>query len=332
MSKLDLQPFEDLAAWDALVQRSPQGSLFCESWFAEAAREPVQRFAVMQKGTLKAGLCLPLAADGRGVIAPDLTIYAGLLYDLDAGRQRVKRRHDEFQIAEFVAAELATRFERVELQLAPQIEDLRPWLWHDYHGPAGGRFQLDLRYTTVLDISSLQGVGGSESAAQASTLFAEMETVRRYSVREGWKKGGRVEIVHDSAPLIDFYRALMSAQGQPPEEHRLQAMAGVMQGLISRGRGAIFHVLDAEGQLLYAVGYGWDERRAYYLYGAGSPDRSAPWQGTLAHWVAFQYLAQEHGLSEVDLEGVNSPQRGWFKLGFGGDLVSYACIRRGEQA
>lgn len=332
MSKLDLQPFEDLDAWDALVQRSPQGSLFCESWFAEAAREPVQRLAVMQKGTLKAGLCLPLSADGRGVIAPDLTIYAGLLYDLDAGRQRVKRRHDEFQIAEFVAAELATRFERIELQLAPQVEDLRPWLWHDYHGPAGGRYQLDLRYTTVLDISSLQGVGGSESAAQASALFTEMETVRRYSVREAWKKGGRVEIVHDSAPLIDFYRALMSAQGQPPEEHRLQAMAGVMQGLISRGRGAIFHVLDAEGQLLYAVGYGWDERRAYYLYGAGSPARSAPWQGTLAHWVAFQYLAQEHGLSEVDLEGVNSPQRGWFKLGFGGDLVSYACIRRGEQA
>ncbi|MGM9514205.1 hypothetical protein ACS5PK_08125 [Roseateles sp. DB2] len=332
MSKLDLQPFEDLAAWDALVQRSPQGSLFCESWFAEAAGEPVQRWAVMQKGTLKAGLCLPVSADARRVIAPDLTIYAGLLYDLDPDRQRVKRRHDEFQIAEFVATELAARFDGIELQLAPQIEDLRPWLWHDYHGPAGSRYQTDLRYTTVLDIGSLQGLGGQEDAAQQSALFTEMETVRRYSVREGWKKGGRVEIVHDSSALLAFYRALMSAQGQPPEESKLQAMAGVMQGLISRGRGAIFHVLDADSALLYAVAYGWDERRAYYLYGAGSPERSAPWQGTLAHWVAFQYLAQEHGLSEVDLEGVNSPQRGWFKLGFGGDLVSYCCVRRGEVA
>ncbi len=332
MSKLDLQPFEDLAAWDALVQRSPQGSLFCESWFAAAAREPVQRWAVMQKGALKAGLCLPVSADGRRVIAPDLTIYAGLLYDLDAERQRVKRRHDEFQIAEFVAAELAARFDGVELQLAPQIEDLRPWLWHDYHGPAEARYQTDLRYTTVLDISPLQGLGGQEAAAQQSPLFAEMETVRRYSVREGWKKGGRVEIVHDNAALLDFYRALMSAQGQPPEEAKLQAMAGVMQGLFEHGRGAIFHVLDAEGRLLYAVAYGWDERRAYYLYGAGSPERSTPWQGTLAHWVAFQYLAQEHGLGEVDLEGVNSPQRGWFKLGFGGDLVPYCCVRRGGAA
>lgn len=331
MSKLDLQRFEDLAAWDALVQRSPQGSLFCESWFAEAAGEPVQRWAVMQKGTLKAGLCLPVSADGRRVVSPNLTIHAGLLFDLDPGRQRVKRRHDEFQIAEFVATELAARFESIELQLSPQIEDLRPWLWHDYHGPAAGRYHTDLRYTTVVDISSLQGTGASEAAAQQSPLFAEMETVRRYSVREGWKKGGRVEIVHDSAALLDFYRALMSAQGQPPEEAQLQAMAGVMQALISRGRGAIFHVRDAEAQLLYAVAYGWDERRAFYLYGAGSPARSTPWQGTLAHWVAFQYLAQEHGLGEVDLEGVNSPQRGWFKLGFGGDLVPYACVRRGVQ-
>lgn len=330
MSKLDLQPFEDLAAWDALVQRSPQGNLFCESWFSEAAGEPVQRFAVMQKGTLKAGLCLPVSADGRRVVAPDLTIHAGLLFDLDADRQRVKRRHDEFQIAEFVAAELATRFDRVELQLAPQIEDLRPWLWHDYHGPAENRYQLDLRYTTLLDISSLQGAGGQESTAQQTPFFAEMETVRRYSVREGWKKGGRVDIVHDCGPLLQFYRALMAAQGQPPEEEKLQAMAGVMRALIARGRGAVFHVLDADGELLYAVAYGWDARRAVYLYGAGSPARSTPWQGTLAHWVAFQYLAQEHGLGEVDLEGVNSPQRGWFKLGFGGDLVSYACLRRGE--
>ena len=30
---------------------------------------------------------------------------------------------------------------------------------------------------------------------------------------------------------------------------------------------------------------------------------------------------------EVDLEGVNSPQRGWFKLGFAGDLRPYYELR-----
>jgi hypothetical protein len=56
------------------------------------------------------------------------------------------------------------------------------------------------------------------------------------------------------------------------------------------------------------------------------PGRSTPWQGTLAHWHAFGHLAREHGITEVDLEGVNSPQRGWFKLGFGGSLQTYHTL------
>ena len=44
--------------------------------------------------------------------------------------------------------------------------------------------------------------------------------------------------------------------------------------------------------------------------------------GTAVLWDAFNGLS-DHGIREVDLEGVNSPQRGWFKMSFGGDLVPY---------
>lgn len=332
MSKLSLQAFEDLAVWDALVARSPQGSLFAESWFAAAAREPCLRLAVMQKASLKAGLCLPLSADGRAVVSPDLTIYAGLLFDLDPDRQAVKRRHDEFQITEFVAAELAQRYEAIDLQCAPGVEDARPFLWHAYHGPASGRYRLDLRYTSVVDVRSLQGLDADEAAAQNSSTFNAMETVRRYSVREGLRAGGTVRVSTDMRCLLAHYRELMAAQGERPDETQLAKMDGVMQALIARDRGAVFEVLDADGGFLYAVAYGWDGKRAYYLYGAGQAERSRPWQGTLAHWQAFQILAQRHGVAEVDLEGVNSPQRGWFKLGLGGALVPYLRFQRGGDA
>ena len=55
-------------------------------------------------------------------------------------------------------------------------------------------------------------------------------------------------------------------------------------------RGLVFHVLDAGGNVLYAVMYGWDAKRAYYLYAAGHPELDKPWQGTLAPLGSFQAL------------------------------------------
>jgi hypothetical protein len=168
--------------------------------------------------------------------------------------------------------------------------------------------------------------------AEATACFEAMETVRRYSVREARKKGGSVRVVKDSTALIGYYRDLMQAQGEQAPEGKLAAMQRVMQGLIGIGHGALFHVHDADDTLLYCVFYGWDRHRAYYLYGAGHPERSTPWQGTLAHWFAFGHLAREHGVTQVDLEGVNSPQRGWFKLGFGGSLQPYHTLHWGPSA
>jgi hypothetical protein len=158
MSELALQPVADDAAWDALVRQSPQGTLFAGSAFLQAVGCPHQRWAVVQGQAVKAALLLPVSADGRAVVADDLVIHAGPMFTLDPQRQAVKRRHDAFEISSFVAAELARRFDRVELPLAPQVDDLRPFLWHAYHGETGLQYRLDLRYTSYVDVSSLAGV------------------------------------------------------------------------------------------------------------------------------------------------------------------------------
>jgi hypothetical protein len=123
---------------------------------------------------------------------------------------------------------------------------------------------------------------------------------------------------------------LMARQGDSQPAEKLASMRRVIDGLLSIHRGQVFHVLDADDTIVYAVMYGWDHKRAYYLFAAGHPEKSTPWQGTLAHWEIFKYLSQKCKIDEVDLEGVNSPQRGWFKLGFGGDLRPYYHVRKGS--
>ena len=35
----------------------------------------------------------------------------------------------------------------------------------------------------------------------------------------------------------------------------------------------------------------------------------------------MRYIVEKLKINKFDFEGVNSPNRGWFKLGFGGDLI-----------
>jgi lipid II:glycine glycyltransferase (peptidoglycan interpeptide bridge formation enzyme) len=68
--------------------------------------------------------------------------------------------------------------------------------------------------------------------------------------------------------------------------------------------------------------FGRDAKRAYYLFGAGDPALRDTSCGTAVLWDAFAALARS-GCRELDMEGVNSPKRGWFKLSFGAEILPY---------
>ena len=96
----------------------------------------------------------------------------------------------------------------------------------------------------------------------------------------------------------------------------LENMRSIMNKYYEIEKGKFFKVLNKNNDPIYIVFYAWDNKRAYYLYGAGNPNITMPWQGTFAHWKAIEHLAKKR-IFLIDFEGINSPKRGWFKL----DLV-----------
>ena len=280
--KLSLVPVTDEDDWDGLVNRSPQGTLLSERLYLKATGRNHHLYWVRQ-GTgaeIKAGMALIVSDDGRCCELDDLVIYGGLLFNLDPKRQLVKRRHDEFQITEFVVEQIAQTYESIDFQTSPQFDDMRPFLWYRYHEASENRFSLNVRYTSYVDISSLRHFMARE---EESPCFNNMETVRRYSVREARRKGGSIARVGSGDTLIEFYRELMHRQGDAQSAGKLSGMKRVIDALLKVGRGSIYEARNSTGAAIYSIFYGWDEKRAYYLFGAGHPEINEPWQGTLAH-------------------------------------------------
>lgn len=275
--------------------------------------------------SIKAGVFLPVTNDGNHVVLDDFIIYSGIFFKKDAHRAIAKKRQDDFQLSEFIIDTVLKRYNSVNLSLTPQYEDMRPFLWFGYNNEKINKFSLDLRYTSYVNISELKA---DDIFEDDLLLFKNLEPVRRYGVREARRKFASISFGKFGDQLIAFYVAMMKKQGVDVSSNHISNMARVIDGLCDSGLGIVAQVMNASGEILYMVMYAWDNKRAYYLYGAGNPIISESWQGSFIHWEVFKYLAKVMKIKEVDLEGVNSPQRGWFKLGFAGNLRPYYQVAR----
>ena len=312
--------------WQQLVSASPQGTIFSEQAYLELCACQFDQFLICQGEEIKAGVCVVRSLDGLHCTLDELVIHNGIMFLPNSSKKKIRQKFEQFELTVFAIEQLIRLFPHIELALAPQFEDMRPFLWHEYfESDEQKKFTLDLRYTTYVDISNLLVADQVEDTA----LFKSFETLRQRHIRSAARKGAKVRYGADGATLIDYYRRLIQKQGLEVNEEKLDRMLSLVNGLVKLSKAKIFEVLNAEGSKVYVVVYAWDSKRAYYLFGAGHPEISEPWQGTVAHWEAFVDLARTQGISQIDLEGVNSPQRGWFKLGFGGELKPYYQVYKG---
>lgn len=320
MTKYILQRAECDAKWDERVQASEQGTIFTWSDHLAALQRPVHLYYVCKGQVVCGWVVCPVSPNEKSVMLDPYLIYGGIGFVQEPQRNAARVFHERFDILEFIATELDARYENVELALSPQVADLRPFLWHNYHAPNGSkRYTLDLRYTSYLNIQEL-AQGANE---EKTHLFLNLNKVRQQSVRKATLDGVETRMGEDTQAFMSHYESLMIAQESPLDEQELHRMHHLVDALIRAGRATLFITETSGGVPIYATVFCYDSKRAYYLFGAGPGSATQPYRGTIALWQAMRWLAQNKAVTMVDLEGVNSPDRGRFKTSFGGVLMPY---------
>ncbi len=321
ISKYTLSTVTDFSQWDQLVENSPQGTIFSLSSFLTLTKKKYQCYLVHKKSQLKAGVCLLLNEQETCCQLDDFVIYNGILFIQDEQQKIVRARSQQFDITEFVISQLDQRFDGIELALSPQFEDMRPFLWHNYHSPnPEDKFIVDLRYTSYLDISELIN---REIHEENTNIFSQLDTLRKRNIREARNKNIKVLEGNKTSHLIKYYQQLMASQEEDVAKNRLDRLYNLIDCLINNGQGIMTYCKNQQDQVVYILFFGIDNKRAYYLYGAGDPSSKDRFRGSITFWDTFRLLAHKYGVNQVDLEGINSPKRGWFKMSFGGTINPY---------
>jgi len=299
-----------MLAWDALVNESPQGHVFSSCAFLESLGAPYTCYVVTSpQGEVLAGAVIMQDGNQMARAPFAFTPHQGILFAKSIsslGQQ--KRLTAEFRITTFFIQSLLNFFSNFSMALSPYFKDLRPFQWHNYGKNDFPQFEIRQRYTGHVSLIDFE----------INKFLSTVRTVRRQEYR---KTLAVIEPSHDLKSFLKLYQQTFDRQGIAMTGQTLSLVESICSKALENGYGHLSGA-QVDGQAASMAFFVTDSKCAYYLFGANDPDlRDANASSKLLIDNIATFAAK--GIGKFDFVGVNSPQRGDFKLSFNAELISY---------
>ncbi len=320
---LKFKQIKDFNLWDEMNEKSIYGSVFSSTKYLKGINNKFHLWGVYHNEELKAGLSIIVNNKEDRCIFNEWVIYSGIIFNFNEKISKFKKNNDSFMITEFIIEKITKIYKSFDISLIFKIADIRPFQWFNYGKNTKNKFIINSKYTSLLNISELSNVGINVTDTD---LYKNLDTSRKQRIKEGKKKGFKFKSSKNKDDLIRLYTDMMKRNKKTVSKKKLLDFSNFLGNIIKKNLGLFFNLYDNKNNLLYTVMYIWDNKRSYYLLGAKNNKIKNSWGGTLINWEVFKYIAKYKSLGEIDLEGINSPNRGSFKLSFGGSIISYFQI------
>jgi hypothetical protein len=290
--------------WDAFVEKSPQGDVFCYSWWLEAiTKSHFKILVIIEEDEIVAGI--PIAYDEHNKVnEPPLTRTLGVLYKpqehLSEHRQISNQRKwlnlllEQFPLNDFV-----------QMCLHHNFTDWLPFRWRG--------FKQTTRYTYIINFHD----------TTLDELWGNLNRGRKETVNRAVKNSIRVEQTEDFDLLYKFESLSYERQGLKFRIlfYDLKLLDDVIK---KRGNRIIFKAIGRLNQVHAMLYVAYNSRSAYALL-SGSDEKLRKMGGhTLVMWEAIKYFydkAEYFNFGGSDIERIEKHLRG-----FGGTLTPYFHI------
>ena len=290
--------------WDSYVSESKTSTPFLLSTYVCALDGNFRAYYCLKGNEIIAGLLIAVDDSGCNVNFPALN--------------RSQTLSEEHKVAQFIAEFLAESYKSIILSFSPKIVDIRAFQWVNYHNNLP-KYSESIRYTSYVNIEEF---ADDDIDFKDYKLYKNASVSRRQEVRYGYAKNVVVENSDNIDEFLYLYEKTFERQDIILQKNLIPQMRQLLNRLNASGDIRIYTAKNEKGQVGSIAIFLLLNDTAYYLFGANDYALRAEHTGTAVLWHSFKYLSKL-GVTLVDLEGVNSPARGWFKLSFGGVLVPY---------
>ena len=294
------------AEYDRLVETSPQGSLFCSSWWLDSVAPGRWRpNDLIEDG--EAVAAWPTVVS-RGRFGPEhggapLTPWLGPLFRPDL------RRSAEDRITGRLLDRIG-RYAQLSARCSPAYEYWTPLYWRG--------FTQTTRYTwRIDDLSDLEA------------CFSRLRSEVRSAVRRG-RRDGLVVAGGELSDFLPIHTDTLRRQGRPGEVAGQQALRRLDATAAERAARSILIVRDPDGRAIAGGYFVHDQRTTYYLLGGISAQSDSHHAVSLMLWTAIEQAAARG--TAFDFEGSMLRPVERLVRGFGGRPAPYSVVRHTPSA
>tara|TARA_B100000795_G_C22797439_1_gene440076 strand:+ start:209 stop:1171 length:963 start_codon:yes stop_codon:yes gene_type:complete len=314
-----IQKINDDTIWNNFIDQSPNGNIYFKSFFLDSLKDKVSKNFIIKGNQIKAGFVLVHDKD-LNIIDNENIIYSGIIFNKYEDKSTSSYNLDTFSITEFFVQHLVANFKNIQFNTVPDFLDVRPFLWHNYNKKKNV-FKCYPKYTSFIDINNC-----SDEINDPKNLFNKMNTLRRRLIRKGIQNLTKFKTTTDISYLVKSYENYMIKQQSPVSSQKINEMKKLFKNLLDNKKLLIKIAYTKEGDAGYLCIFAYDLKVGYFLYGCPLVDKVENYLGSITFWQVFKDLKKK-GIDLVDMEGINSPNRGWFKQSFGGVIKQYFEIK-----
>lgn len=303
-----LQPSTRLEEWDMFVDRSPQGTLFCKSWWLRAVcKERFEILVIKQNGEIIAGLPITYEiAWGKKIIRPpELSTAMGVLLAPNEKGTYEKNLSREMDLLSAVAENIPVN-NGFMILCHPSITNWLPFYWNGY--------SQTTNYTYVL-----------EDIEDAEKAISEFTYAKKKNIK---KASGMVTVMEDlsSRELFTHYVRTLKKQ-QKTIFYPYDYFRDLYDAAYSRKAGKSWYAVDNDGNIHSVFFVVFDERSAYCLISAIDPDFRNSGAHTLLVREAITHaskITRRFDFAGSMMKGVENSNRK-----FGAVQKTFFCISKG---
>ena len=302
--------------WDKLFLLSSNKSIYFHNDFLNSLENNHDKYLVYKNDELVAGFVALLDKDKKSITNSELVIYSGFYFAERKTSKINKQRVERMSVINNVLDIIGDKYKDISFTLSPDVQDMRPFHWYNYHNDLY-KFKSEVKYTSFIDLSSSK-----------EDLSNKLSSLRKRQIGYAENKKIEVKISKDFSNFISNYEINLNSQerNHPYSKNYFEILRNLLDKLSQKNLITLFELFRNDEQA-YSVIFSDIGETTEYLYGTANKNNQESYDSTFLFWYVINQM-KDQGKSMFNFEGVNSPDRGNFKLSFGGNLVPYYNIKK----